>query len=156
METELCVGQQKVRFDRDATAALYRDTITAPNADECGCISCKNFAAQRSKAYPEEFLQFLMELGVDPLKEWEVFDYEFTENSRGHLYGGWFVFSGELVEGLNKPPEDEQEAFTHWFTASFPTGRLPKDRKFCAVEFLVKLPWILPEMPQSSTNTDLR
>lgn len=66
MERELYFGQQRIRFDREATAALYRDTITVAGAERCTCISCKNFAAQRTNIYPEEFLRFLKELGVAP------------------------------------------------------------------------------------------
>lgn len=148
MERELSAGQQKIRFDREATVALYRDTITVPGADRCSCISCKNFAAQRSKVYPKGFLKFLEELGVDPLKEWEAFDYDFgPENPGGHLYGGWFLFSGELVEGSDKRPKGTPESFAHWFTTSFPTGTLPREAKFCAVEFLAQIPWVLPKVP---------
>ena len=58
MERELHLGQQRIRFDREATAALYRDTITVAGAESCTCISCKNFAAQRANVYPEEFRRF--------------------------------------------------------------------------------------------------
>jgi len=75
VKNELYVGQQKILFDREATAALYRHTIMVPGADQCSCIPCKNFAAQRGTGFPEEFRQFLNELGADPLKEWEVFGY---------------------------------------------------------------------------------
>jgi hypothetical protein len=147
VESELYVGEQKIRFDRHATAALYRDTITTPGADRCTCVSCKNFAAQRGTIFPKDFLQFLNQLGIDPLKEWEAFDYDFgPEISPSHLYGGWFLFSGELVAGQDKTPErSPQQAFGHWFTSSFPTGTLPKDVKLCAVEFLAQVPWVLPE-----------
>jgi hypothetical protein len=66
MERELCFGQQRIRCDREATAGLYRDIITVPGSERCTCISCKNFAAQRTNVFPEEFLRFLKELGVDP------------------------------------------------------------------------------------------
>ena len=150
MEKELCVGQQKILFDRDATAALYRQTIRVPGADNCTCTSCKNFAAQRGKVFPEEFLQFLKELGVDSLKEWEAFDYDFDARNpnRPVLYGGWFLFVGELVEGLDKRTQPEKEGFAHWFTTSFPNGTLPRDLKLCAVEFLAQIPWILPVIPK--------
>jgi hypothetical protein len=149
VETELCMGQQKILFDREATAALYRQTIVVPGADQCTCISCKNFAAQRGKVFPEEFRRLLNELGIDPLKEWEAFDYDFEPKSpRKHvLYGGWFLFAGELVEGLDKRPDPKQKAFAHWFTTSFPAGTLPTGLKLCAVEFLAEIPWVLSEMP---------
>jgi hypothetical protein len=148
VENELYVGRQKILFDREATVALYRQTIMVPGADRCSCIGCKNFATQRGKLFPEEFLQFLIELGVDPLKEWEAFDYDFDpKKPRKHaLHGGWFLFAGELVEGFDKRPEPAQKGFAYWFTTSFPTGTLPKDLKLCAIEFLAEIPWVLPEI----------
>ena len=150
MEKELCAGEQKIVFDRDATIALYRQTITVPGADRCSCISCKKFATQRGKVFPAAFLKFLEELGVDPLREWEAFDYDFDARKphRLVLYGGWFLFAGELVEGLDKRPHLQQGGFAHWFTTSFPTGTLPKDVKLSAIEFLVQIPWVLPEIPK--------
>jgi hypothetical protein len=147
MEKELTFGPQRVLFDREATVELYRQTITIPGADSCSCISCKNFAAQRGIVFPEEFCQFLGVLGIDARKEWEAFDYDFGVNPSGHLYGGWFLFVGELAEGPNKGIEPQQQPFAYWFTTSFPTGTLPSGLKLCAVEFLVRVPWALSEMP---------
>ena len=147
---ELYVGQQKILFEREATAALYRQTIMVPGADRCSCIPCKNFAAQRVTAFPEKFFQLLKELGADPLKEWELFDYNF-DSKRPHkhvLYGGWFLFVGELVEGVDKRPEPAPQGFAHRFTTSFPAGTLPTGLKFCAVEFLGELPWVLSKTPE--------
>jgi hypothetical protein len=153
MERELCFGQQKIRFDREATAGLYRDLITVPGSELCTCISCKNFAAQRTNVFPEEFLGFLKELGVDPPREWEAFDYDFgPENPRIHLYGGWFLFCGELIGGFDRQCELSAGTFAHSFTASFPASTLPKEVKLCAVEFLARIPWILPENPESSAH----
>jgi hypothetical protein len=145
MEKELQVGRQKIRFDREGTVALYRDTITVSGADQCGCLSCKNFSAQRSKAYSEEFLHLLDDLGVNPLREWEAFDYDFETSPQNHLYGGWFLFSGELIEGIDERPNQEKLDFTYWFTTSFPTPTLGKSIKICAVEFSTQIPWVLPE-----------
>jgi hypothetical protein len=147
MERERSVGEQKIRFDREATVTLYGDRIKVPGADQCDCIGCKNFAAQRSKVYPEDFLRLLEELGADPLKEWEAFDYDFgRENLKSHLYGGWFLFCGELVDGAEKRPE--RPGFSYWFTTSFPAATVPHDVKVCAVEFITELPWVLSEMPE--------
>jgi hypothetical protein len=146
MKRELSLGQQKILFDPEATAVLYRDTFTVAGADSCSCAGCKNFAFQRDKIYPGEFLQFLKELGVNRLREWEAFDYDFNSgNPNKHLYGGWFLFVGELVVGVDSPPKHAMETFTYWFTTSFPAPALPMDMKICAVEFLVQVPWVLTE-----------
>jgi hypothetical protein len=150
VENELYAGQQKILFDREATVALYRQTIMVPGADQCSCIPCKNFAAQRGTVFPEKFLQFLNERGADPLKEWEAFDNNFDPKNpcKLVLYGGWFLFVGELVEGFDKCAEPAKQGFAHWLTTSFPAGTLPTGLKLCAVEFLGEIPWVLSEKPE--------
>jgi hypothetical protein len=146
MESQILVGQQKIRFDREVTLRLYCELIKIGGADGCSCTSCRNFAAQRSRAYPKEFLRLLNELGADPLKEWEAFDYDFEPSPQHHLYGGWFLFSGEIIEGgANRA---ESKPFSHWFTISFPNATFPQDMqdiKICAVEFCAEIPWNPPK-----------
>lgn len=72
--TETQVGSQTIRYDRDATAAVYR-TLEHSSAEECGCIFCKNFAAQRDLVCPDSFRALLDEPGIDPNKEAEAFEY---------------------------------------------------------------------------------
>jgi len=157
MNRILRVGQQVVSYDLEATNALYANTLAKAGADECDCGSCRNFAAQRTKAYPDEFVGMLTQLGADPLKELEAFDYDFGQPDATQLYGGWFVFSGEIIEGGDWRPEHRDGTFAFWFTANFPTGGLPKEQKFCAVEFLTALPWILPELhEQAHRGSDSR
>jgi hypothetical protein len=146
MNTEIHVGPQVVVCDREATIALYANAMNVPGANQCGCVSCKNFAAQRSSVYPDEFLSVLKQLGGDPLRELEAFDYDFDNRER-HLYGGWFVFCGELVEGTSWRPEQEPSRFSYWFTTSFPRGGLPTDVPLCAIEFCAEIPWVISENP---------
>jgi len=148
MKTELTVGAQRVRFDLAATHALYEQTIRAPGAEGCGCIYCKNYAAQRDSVFPKEFMSFLKALGIDPSKEWEAFNYDFDVKNprRLSLYGGWFLLVGEVLDKLESPPP-LKGGFACWFTTSFPTGTLPEGLAVCAVEFLAELPWVLEEIP---------
>ena len=149
MDKQIRVGEQLVRFDPQATTALYENTITKAGADECGCTYCRNFAAQRMKAYPDEFIGLLAQLGADPRKELEAFYYSSgPENPKRHLYGGWFVFSGELIGGNDWRPEHRGGTFTYWFTTNFPRGDFPKEQAVCAVEFLTELRWVLSEPPE--------
>lgn len=145
MNEELRVGRQFILFNREATIDLYRQIITAPGADQCDCSGCKNFATRRGEIFPSEFTRFLNNLGVDPEKEWEAFDYDFgiSNPNKSSLYGGWFLFVGELVEGLEVRGE-LRAGFTYWFTSSFPAIAVSKGVKVCAVEFLIEIPWILP------------
>jgi hypothetical protein len=71
--TEMRIGDQTIRHDREATAAVY-ETVKQGEAEVCGCIFCKNFVAQRNLVYPASFGALLEQLGVDPNKEAEVFE----------------------------------------------------------------------------------
>jgi hypothetical protein len=145
MLSELQVGRQKIRYDHEATLALYRNTVTMAGADTCDCLYCQNYAAQRDKVFPKEFCDLLEKLGVNPLREWEAFDYDEIgpSNPKIHSYGGWFLFVGELVEGFDEKLGREPSSSSYLFTTSFPTGTLPKDTSICAVNFIADVPWIL-------------
>ena len=146
MNTNIRVGSQTLTFDREATAALYRETIATAGADACNCTSCKNFAAQRTAAYPLHFLELLERIGVDSRKELEVFDLDrVAANSTRRLYGGWFAFCGVITQGTDWRPDHNPGAFTYWTTNSFPSARFPDG--VCAIEFLCELPWIISEIP---------
>ena len=66
--TEMRVGDQTIRYDRDATAAVYRP-LEHGFAETCECIFRKNFAAQRNLISPDSFRALLDQLGIDPNKE---------------------------------------------------------------------------------------
>ena len=57
MDASLCVGRQKIRFDREATIGLYRGIIKVPAADSCDCLYCRNFAKQRQDIYFQKNLR---------------------------------------------------------------------------------------------------
>lgn len=132
-----------MRHDRAATAAYYQ-TIAQGDADVCGCSFCRNFALQRSTAFPTDFMRLLDQLGIDADKEAEAFDWGPVGDGL-RRYGGWFCFVGgyarsepdaidELVDGR----------FSFAFTNSFPwRGALARER-VVAVHFIAHLPWLLP------------
>jgi hypothetical protein len=149
MNKQVCLGQQVVSCDRESTVELYVTTIKTGGADKCDCTYCKNFAAQRTTVYPPGFLALLEQLGANSLKELEAFDYDFgPTTSKRHLYGGWFVFCGELTEGTEWRPDVKPGLFTCWFTTSFPNAAFPKHPKLCAVEFCTEIPWVISERPE--------
>ena len=90
---ELRLGDQLVRYDRDATIHAY-NLLPFGGADGCGCVHCRNFAAQRATAYPQGFRTFLEQMGIDPNKEGEVFDMLGPSDSKRRPTGGWFYFLG--------------------------------------------------------------
>jgi hypothetical protein len=72
--TEMRIGDQTVRYDRDATVAVY-GTLERGGAEACGCSFRKNFSMQRSLVSPASFRTLLEQLGIDASKEYEVFEY---------------------------------------------------------------------------------
>jgi hypothetical protein len=88
----LSLGDQTFNFDKSATKAAYA-LLEGGYADKCGRDPCRNLAAQRATAFPQDFLTLLDHIGIDPLKEGETFEYG-PEPSGEHLYGGWFYFVG--------------------------------------------------------------
>ncbi|HME37188.1 MAG TPA: hypothetical protein VKF84_18295 [Candidatus Sulfotelmatobacter sp.] len=139
MTKEIRIGEQVIVCNRDATAALYADAINVA-ADDEECLLWKNFAAQSSSLYPIEFLGLLNELGADQRKEVGAFIYECEPGQSHSPCGGYFLFVGELLEGVAWRPQQRSGSFTFWFTPHFPHGGLPQDVRLCAIEFCTDVP----------------
>ena len=133
-----------VRHDRAATVAYYQ-TVAQGDADVCGCPLCRNFALQRSAAFPAEFLGLLERLGIDANKEQEAFDWGPVGDGL-RQYGGWFCFVGDFAKSYAEPAGPHfTSPFSFGFTDSFPRhGGVPR-KDVVAVEFITQLPWLLPD-----------
>lgn len=153
--TETQIGDQTIRFDRDATAAIY-GSVEHGFAEECGCIFCKNFAAQRNLVYPASFRALLEQLGIDPNKEGEAFEYGPVEDGC-HLYGGWFYFVGEMVTaGERNCNAPDSHHFDFFFTTAHPNSRAFRGGPMLAIEFTTHLKWVLVESPDSGRHPAIR
>lgn len=141
--TELRIGDQVIRYDREKTQQAY-NTFDKRFTDTCGCIDCQNFAAQRDSAFPESFRRLLCDLGIDPSREGEVYAGGPT-GDRKVSYGGWFYLVGEMTE------PGERAAATggvkHWFTASFPAAPAFQGEPVLAIEFEMAINWVLDARP---------
>jgi hypothetical protein len=115
--TELQMGDQTIRYDRDATAAIYK-SLEHGFAEECGCESCKNFAARRHLVYPASFRALLEQFGIDPNKEAEAFEYGPLKDGL-QFYGGWFYLVGEMVTAGERN-SNVGDNFEFWFTSIGP------------------------------------
>jgi hypothetical protein len=120
---ELRIGDQTIRHDRNATAAVYA-SLDHGFAEKCGCLFCRNFALQRNLVYPASFRALLEQLGIDPNKEGEAFEYG--------------------------PVEDAADS--NYFESFFTTAH-PGDRAFCggpmlAIEFTTQFKLVLPDDPR--------
>ena len=141
---ELRLGDQLVRFDREATAAAYGN-LQSGDADRCKCAYCRNFAAQRASVYPQAFRTFLDQLGIDPQKEGEVYDLAGADERRIRPTGGWFYFVGELIEKGERLIQEGD--FQYWFQPSFPRAPAAFGGEVAAIEFSAQVPWVLDEDP---------
>jgi hypothetical protein len=141
---ELRIGDQTIEHDRDMTERVYR-TLSRGDAEECGCMYCQNFAAQRNAVYPDAFKKLLGELGIDPAKEGEVYELGPTGPDR-FAYGGWFYFVGEMVTAGEK--NTQSDGFEYWFTAHCPDAPAFRGGPLLAIEFLTALPWVLAVNPE--------
>jgi hypothetical protein len=141
---EFRLGDQLVRHDREATIAAYT-AFQSGDADRCGCIHCRNFAAQRAQIYPQAFLTLLDQLGIDPNKEGEVFDLVGPDDRKIRPIGGWFYFVGEFIEKGERLMQAGN--FQYWFQPSFPRPPACFGECVVAIEFSVQIPWVLDESP---------
>jgi hypothetical protein len=144
---EMRVGDQTIRYDRAATAAAYR-TVKRGFAEECGCIFCKNFAAQRDLAYPTSFRAILEQLGIDPNKEGEAYVCRPIEDGY-HSYGGWFYFVGEMVTwGERNSHAPQCDEFEFFFTSIGIVTPAFRDGPRLTIEFMTRVRWALAEGPE--------
>jgi hypothetical protein len=142
---QLQLGDQVIRFDRERTTLAY-SSMKGGDAERCGCSDCRNFAAQRSTAYPEMFRALLDKLGIDPEQEGEV--YESGPEASLRVYGGWLYFAGELVRSGERMT-DTGSGFQCWFAdgKNLPKPAADFGPRVLAVEFLTRLPWVIADQP---------
>jgi hypothetical protein len=141
---KLRLGDQLIRFDREATVTAYR-AVQSGGADQCTCVYCRNFAVQRANVYPPDFRALLDQLGIDPRKEGEVYDVAGAHEFKARPTGGWFYFVGELLEKGERLMQADD--FQYWFQPSFPRPPACFGEHVAAIEFLARVAWVLDESP---------
>ena len=138
-------GQCQYTCDRAATAEAYR-RAAAGGSRTCDCAGCRNFIAAGLQIFPAAFLEFLESLGIDPVKDGEVF--HIARHSPGqHIYGGWYHFVGVLELSGDCAPVEFGEGFSCFLCrAGSPRletleGPTVVELKFSAE----RVPWVLAE-----------
>ncbi|MGH9570601.1 MAG: hypothetical protein ACRD4F_13225, partial [Candidatus Angelobacter sp.] len=63
------------------------------------------------------------------------------------LYGGWFYFAGEVVDAQGRNEIELPSGFRYWFSGPghFPKMRFDFGEDVAGVEFIAKLPWVVPQ-----------
>jgi hypothetical protein len=142
--TELHIGEQTIRYDREATAAIYA-SLKGGWAEDCLCAGCRNLMAQRAVIYPPAFRELLDRLGIDPNKEGEAVADGPLKNGLHH-YGGWFFFVGEMVTASEQiSPVSDSPYFGYFFTRGGPCPKEFRGGPHLGIEFVAHLKWILNE-----------
>jgi len=140
---ELRLGDQVIRYDREATVEAYRH-VESGCSDHCSCNQCRNFAKQKDTVYPAEFLSLLQQLGIDPGKDADVYVRGSVDEGRCP-YGGWFYLVGELVEkgwSVAQVAKDLQCFFRECGTLS--ASHAWRGHDLLALEFMTNVAWLLP------------
>jgi hypothetical protein len=138
-------GQWEFHVDRPATMDAHAREPRG-GADSCTCNGCRNFVAAREKVFPTTFLKLLDSLGIDPLKDGEVYLLGRLAQV-GFCYGGWFHFIGSLETTGDFSAVPVAPGFTVWLCrAGAPPIASLKGSSLVQVEFKADLvPWLLEE-----------
>lgn len=134
-----------VDVDVPTTRAYYANRPTW--AETCGCAYCKNFViAYDTGRFPAELRSTLKSLGIDPPRDvgeiWQYVDHEYGT----HSYGGFYHVVGTIVSDNPNPEDCSVDDGVH---LSFSTildllsDNFPQPA--VQVEFVAKVPWVLPE-----------
>jgi hypothetical protein len=139
------LGKWQYTCDREATAAAYR-LAEGGYTQLCTCNGCRNFVAVRFEAFPQSFIALLESLGIDPVKDGEV--YHTCRMSPGkHLYGGWYHFVGALNETGDFPMVQYSDDFdVSLCRKSAPSLPALQEMELVQLEFVARaVPWGLNE-----------
>lgn len=138
-------GEWQYTCDRAATVDAYR-RATAGGSRTCDCAGCRNFVAAGMQVFPAAFLEFLESLGIDPVKDGEV--YHMARDSPGrHIYGGYYHFVGVLqVSGDFAAVKFGDGFSSHLCAATAPRIGTLEGHPVVQLEFNTdRVPWVLSE-----------
>ena len=131
--------------DRNATVLAY-SRVKRGGVDAYDCDGCRNFRLARPQVFPEKFLQLLGQLGIDPLKDGEVYHVGRLSLGR-HSYAGWYHFVGDLGVSGELSVIHFGGNFRAWMCRAFaPRLASLKDLPAVQLEFQAEgIPWLLDE-----------
>jgi hypothetical protein len=143
----------RINYDPEATRKAYTQVLQGC-PEQCGCDTCKNFAAARHCAYPPEAKALFEQLGININQEPEVYHNSRIESGL-HSYGGWFHFVGSIEEGRDASQQIAENIFgfdLEQITDSFAMGLTKRvtlvpgsfvDQQVVQIEFETKIPWVI-------------
>jgi hypothetical protein len=146
--------------DRSKTESLYAG-IKLASSEECGCGNCKYFRSMIDSIYPEEIKVLFKKSGIDIKKDYETCD--FGDEEIGHIYFGYFYFSGRIMEGkdCNIPlPQGGHssdllyinEVFQIGFTNKISYSFFENTNGLVQFEFMTNVAWGLLDSQENVNN----
>jgi hypothetical protein len=126
-------------FDRDATTALYRDIEID---HECICGECRNFRQAIAHTSHTALIRACETIGIDPLKAHELSALRNDLLDDTLLYSGAYPFIGSIIAHFVDMGEASCWAF---YPTMFGTARIPDVANLIGINFLLEVPWVLPE-----------
>lgn len=139
--------------DKVATQQAYDRFAFEP----CDCFDCQNYEQQKADILPQEFVDLLTQLGIDPLKYASVSQIR----PKGHLliYEGWYHFKGEFQGVSAMQPIEEggstlilqpiSDGFAVGFHHDVWHACFDQKDNLVQLEFEIAIPWVL-DSPDSS------
>ena len=140
------LGKVVVEVDAEQTRRIYKN-IKNGGSEECSCAYCRNYRALLPSPLPSEVMTFLVQCGIDPGKDAEV--YEMGETDSGnYCYGGEYYFISPETPDIDA--DELPNGFQFSITLPSPLDpdefhNVPGSRCFNFVYF--GLPWVLHESP---------
>lgn len=134
------LGGYLVEVDAEATAAAYAG-IPTPGPEDCDCWYCQNWVAGRGQLVPRSVRELL---GIPLAGEIEV--WEVPGDAEPHIYGGWYMLVGRVVQGPVPSASVSCEGwgltFSHGASYTVPAFAA---RQACELHFLCKVGNFIPD-----------
>jgi|ERR1700722_928295 len=147
---ELRLGDQLIRYDRDATVAAY-GVLLSGSTKPCTCKSCHNFAMQSDSVYPPAFRAILHQLGIDPNGASDIHQNGPIEDGVIIPSGGWFYLVGEMVEKGERMADIDKnlQCFFRSVGGTLTGSDAWRGKPVLALEFTTRVRWLLPGDPEA-------
>jgi hypothetical protein len=133
-----------LEYDPVATRRAYAQRAQG-SPEECGCADCRNFIATRDLVYPSAARAVLEQLGIDRMREAEIWR-DAREADGRHIYGGFFHIIGRLPPGASAKEQAVTPDFSWWLVDR--AELVPEPFRGCdlvALWFSTRVPWVLAE-----------
>lgn len=137
------LGEYLVEVDAEATVAAYAG-IPTPGPEDCGCWYCQNWVAGREQLVPPAVRELLASLGIPLAGEVEV--WEVPGDAGPHIYGGWYMLVGRIVQGPVSSASVSRAGWDLTFShgASYPVPAFA-GQQVCELHFLCNVGNFIPE-----------